>query len=179
MTTPDNQLTPTMNQMAKAGCGWRIMKAAIWLLVLSPFFLVGFFFLYLWTSGGSGSADEADQLRRMIEKVSSPDDERLPISGYAAKRFDSGEWIVGIGTNSHGFLSKLRGGGTIVVKDSRDNIRCFLGHVCGSDDLRMRMKTASSLDDFYKEQTKGFQYGELILRKTDGSMPSVQPKVNE
>jgi hypothetical protein len=44
----------------------------------------------------------------------------------------------------------MNGGGTLVVKDSRGNVRAFFGHVCGGDYLDMELRFTKSLDHFYK-----------------------------
>ena len=55
--------------------------------------------------------------------------------------------MIGIAQNSHGLFS--RGGGTIVVKDSRGDIRAFFGHVCGPRYLHTFFRDAPDLDRFY------------------------------
>lgn len=38
---------------------------------------------------------------------------------YVSKQFPNGEWLLGIGRESHGPLSRYTGSGTFVMKDSR------------------------------------------------------------
>lgn len=161
MNTPENKSTPTIGN--DGGVRTSLTggdKIAASFLVMIPVGLVGIFLVWICFEGGSGSADAAKELIREI-KILGPDSEPLPISGYATKKYDNGEWIVGVGKDSHGFFAKLNGGGTLVVKDSRGDIRCFLGHVCGPGGLRDRLSCTMSLDDFYKELIEWDTFGEL------------------
>jgi hypothetical protein len=70
------------------------------------------------------------------------------------QRFPDGEWVFGLSQNSHG--SPLTGG-TLVVKDSRQRVRVFFGHVCGGPNPRwweLNFTNAKSLDEFYGDLAK-------------------------
>lgn len=124
---------------------WGIV-IAIGLAVASPF---AFFAFYIATSGGSGSADEAVRLRVIVEPIPDPEAGSGADREYAAKRFKNGEWVLGVGRDSHALMAKYCGGGTVVVKDSRGQVRCFFGHVCGSGGHEGYMSQAGTLDEFY------------------------------
>lgn len=97
---------------------------------------------------GYGSVAEAHRLRTVLEPIDQPDatlDER----DVESKRFPNGEWIVGIGQSSHNSWAILRGGGTLVVKDSRGQVRAFFGHICGPAGFQWTVQTATNLDEFY------------------------------
>jgi hypothetical protein len=91
-----------------------------------------------------------------VEAIPDPEAGEGADPGYAAKRFKDGGWVLGIGRDSHGILSKYRGGGTMVVKDSRGRVRCYFGHVCGPRGLRAFMVEAQSPDEFHGRMTEYF-----------------------
>ncbi|HQR09130.1 MAG TPA: hypothetical protein PLN21_20075 [Gemmatales bacterium] len=128
----------------------KVIWCTVILLVLVIFSSIAYFAFYYFTSGGSGSPEEATRLRAIVENIISPEAGEGIHFEYAAKRFKNGEWVLGIGRDSHAWMSSYRGGGTIVVKDSRGQVRCFFGHVCGPGGHDVYMLKASSLDDFYK-----------------------------
>jgi len=107
-------------------------KLAVFVLLLgSPFLFIGFIVVGFQFTGGSGSMAKAQQLRPQVEAVPGP--ESLPSDrNWAAVKCANGEWILGISTSSHDMYSSWFGGGTVVLKDSRGRVRCFLGHVCGA-----------------------------------------------
>ena len=106
-----------------------------WWIAIASTLIVGlpavFVSVYFFSSGGTGSIDEALRLKAVVEQIPDPESGEGCDDGYAAKRFANGEWVLGIGRDSHAMMSEFRGGGTVVVKDSRGRIRCFFGHVCG------------------------------------------------
>ncbi len=90
---------------------------------------------------------KAKELRREVEAV--PDPDTLPKDDmWAAVKCANGEWVLGVSTDSHGMYSQWLGGGTVVLKDSRGRVRCFLGHVCGvwTNDVYSKSKPFESLD---------------------------------
>ncbi len=126
---------------------WAIV-IAVGLAVASPFALFAF---HIATSGGSGSPEEAAQLKAVVEAIPDPESGIGCHREYRSKRFENGEWVLGIGRDSHAVMSKYRGGGTVVLKDSRGQVRCFFGHVCGPGGHRHYWYQARSLDEFYKQ----------------------------
>jgi hypothetical protein len=74
------------------------------------------------------------------------------------KRFADGQWVFGLSQDSHG--SPLTGG-TVVVKDSRDGVRVFFGHVCGGPSRVWwdnNFARSNSLDELYADWAKrGFK----------------------
>ena len=52
-----------------------------------------------------------------------------------------------IGSGSHSSSE----GGTIVVRDSRGQIRCFMGHVCGEQLVYRSFKNYENLDELYNK----------------------------
>jgi len=130
---------------------WSIV-VAIGLLVVPPCLFIPFYFA---TTGGHGSVKEADRLKAVIEQIPRPEAGPVADEEYAFKRFENGEWVMGIGRDSHALMSMYRGGGTLVVRDSRGQVRCFFGHVCGRRGLAMYLHEAETLDEFYKGLVEG------------------------
>ena len=70
-------------------------------------------------------------VRRLIADLgvaATPEDAEAAIPECGTVRFPSGEWVTGVGVNSH---SGKRAKDTLVVRDSRGRVRAFVGHVCG------------------------------------------------
>jgi hypothetical protein len=134
-----------------------VAVTAIVLVVLSTFAL---YFFYVSTTGGEGSLAEAERLRAVVESIPTPEDGQGIDRDYAAKRFANGEWVLGVGRDSHGWMSRYHGGGTVVVKDSRGQLRCFFGHVCGPAAHQDYWYNSRSLDDFYRNLTEGTSFTE-------------------
>ncbi|HEV3146755.1 MAG TPA: hypothetical protein VGZ47_22910 [Gemmataceae bacterium] len=65
------------------------------------------------------------------------------------RQFRNGEWVMGYARDSHNRWH--RGGGTLVVKDSRGDVRIFFGHVCGSHPYFFVNPESGNLDAFYKD----------------------------
>lgn len=133
---------------------------ALLAILVSP---VGVLIVYLLTSGGIGSPEEAIRLKAIIEQYDGPETSGTGRDDYAAKRFSNNEWVLGLGRDSHEIMSKYNGGGTLVVKDSRGHIRCFFGHVCGPGDHQSFMARANSLDEFYQLLVKYDRFKEYII----------------
>jgi hypothetical protein len=134
--------------------GWRICL----LLFLCAASVVGFVWV-CFGSHDSGSSDEADRLRAVVESIASPEAGQRIDPDYVAQRLPSGEWVLGIGRNSHAFPARFVDG-TIVIKDSRGQVRCFFGYVCGPASLRLTFSDTESLDDLYKRLTNDYKYTE-------------------
>jgi hypothetical protein len=120
-------------------------------LALGACAVVGVFsFYYFYSVGGTGSMSEARRLRAIIEPISDPEAGQGCDPEYKFIRFPNGEWVMGIARDSHAPMSRYRGGGTVVTKDSRGRVRCFFGHVCGPGRLAMIEGTPGidSLDAF-------------------------------
>lgn len=89
----------------------------------------------------SGSPELAEEWRERLLPIDSPETAaRVAMS----KRWPNGEWVAWLSAESHGIW--VRGGGTVVIKDSRGQVRAFFGHVCGGFFLPCDCK---SLDEFY------------------------------
>ncbi|MGL4465445.1 MAG: hypothetical protein ACRC1K_25115 [Planctomycetia bacterium] len=116
------------------------------LVVGSP---MGFLVLEMSVPMGSGSPAEAARLRVKLEPVTDPDSGLGIDREYVTKRFPNGEWIAAICRRSHDWMSYFKGGGTVVLKDSRGRIRAFFGHCCGGEGgLGMTFSRSNSLDEF-------------------------------
>lgn len=88
-----------------------------------------------------------------MEPIPDPDAALQLHPEWAAVRFPSGEWLFGCGVNSHGFGP---GHGTLVLKDSRGQVRIFFGHVCGENDwVYYRHADVHSPDALYARLTEG------------------------
>jgi hypothetical protein len=134
-------------------------KIISWVIGLSvPLILLvcyGLLHLYFNSEGGTGSMSEAVKLRAILEPIASPEDGVGCHPEYVSKRFSNGEWLLAIGRDSHGPLSRYTGGGTFVMKDSRGRLRCFLGHVCGAGGPGLiYLSELGSLDDFDEKLAK-------------------------
>jgi hypothetical protein len=105
-------------------------------------------------SGGMGSMDEARRLRPLVEAMPPPTatDRKTEALGIV---YPNGEWVVGVAKDSHALYSRLTGGGTVVLKDSRGRVRCFFGHVCGDGNIGYA-SNVDSLDAFDAHLAKQF-----------------------
>jgi len=63
-----------------------------------------------------------------LEATNSAEEAEATIADCGTVRFPSGEWVTGVGVNSH---SSKRAKGTLVLRDSRGQVKSFVGHVCG------------------------------------------------
>jgi hypothetical protein len=77
-----------------------------------------------------GVPSVARRLKAEMEAIPDPEAARSRHPDWFAVRFPNGEWVFGHGVNSHGFTP---GHGTLVVKDNTGRVRCFFGHVCGTN----------------------------------------------
>ncbi len=109
-----------------------------------------------------GSAELASEWKANLEPLTvSADDLRKDHPDLEVVLFSNGEWVIGTDKNSHGLFA--RGGGTIVVKDSRGQIRAFFGHVCGPHYLQTFFRDITDLDRFYARMNQ-FRFTEQALR---------------
>ena len=110
----------------------------------------GFIGLWIAASGGSdkGSPALATEWRDELAHYSKPEDALSADPEILVVRCKNGEWAFGRSKSSHGMW--LRGGGTLVVRDSIGRTRAFFGHVCGYHDLGVRWSDPLSLDAYYK-----------------------------
>lgn len=125
----------------------RVIVALVTQLIATPFVL---FFVYIFTTGGAGSLAVAQQMKTKLDTIPSPEAGEGSDREYFWHRFKDGEWIMGFSRDSHGFFSKYRGGGTVVIKDSRGTTRCFLGHCCGTMFPKAFAQSAKGFDHFWK-----------------------------
>jgi hypothetical protein len=90
------------------------------------------------------------RLKAEMESIPDPDMAQRFHTDWAVRKFSNGEWVFGYGINSHGSRPWR---GTLVVKDSRGQVRIFFGHVCGTNGVAplMSQGRVQSLDDFYRE----------------------------
>jgi hypothetical protein len=101
-----------------------------------------------------GSSELAAKWKAELTEYSSPDVAQARNPDVIVIRFGNGEWVFGLCRNSHGAWT--RGGGTVVVKDSKGQIRAFFGHVCG-DCLGAFWETTSL--DLYYQKTLNCEFG--------------------
>ena len=100
----------------------------------------------------SGSPELAAEWR---EKLTPIDSLETAKARALTEQFPNGEWVAWLSADSHGIW--IRGGGTVVIKDSRGQIRAFFGHVCGSFSPPFG---SNSLDDFYTRMASQTRYRE-------------------
>ncbi|WP_020470875.1 hypothetical protein [Zavarzinella formosa] len=112
----------------------------------------GFFCLFVAASGGSdrGSPQLAAEWRAALLAAAGPDEAAALDRDVVVLRFANGEWAFGKSQSSHGMW--LRGGGTMVIRDSKGQVRAFFGHVCGPRYLEWAHGYfLPSLDAFYEK----------------------------
>jgi hypothetical protein len=104
-----------------------------------------------WAAYPDGVPSVARRLKAEMEPISDPETAVREHPDWFALRFPNGEWVFGRGINSHDVFR--HGRGTLVVKDSRGQIRIFFGHVCGNKTGMdwCRTDVCRSLDNFYKD----------------------------
>jgi hypothetical protein len=128
-------------------------KIRIAIFVLFVLLAAGLTLLYCLSNfdnyNNNGSLEEAVKLRTIIESINSPETGAGCDPDYDFKKFNNGEWVAGIGRDSHALWSKNRVGGTVVLKDSRGQVRFFAGHVCGPRGQFNVAYGVASLDEFY------------------------------
>ena len=105
---------------------WRrpLVAAAVVVGVLAG---VGF---GIWSDRDMGPPRD-ELVRRLtadLSVVATPEEAEAVIPGCGTVRLPSGEWVTGVGVNGH---SWKRAKDTLVVRDSRGQVRAFVGHVCG------------------------------------------------
>jgi hypothetical protein len=151
---------------AHCGIEWRAIneRTSIWrspvIIVLLIASALVFLFMFLVASDGHGSAAGAAHLRTLVEPIADPESGQGSDPEYGCKRFSNGEWVLGISRDSHGLLCRFYGGGTVVFKDSRGQIRCFFGHICGPGGHRSLMFEPQSLDELYDKLVKYYRFTE-------------------
>jgi hypothetical protein len=64
----------------------------------------------------------------ILTEVSSPEEAESRIKNCGTLRFPNGDWVTGVGVNSH---SSKRAKDTMVVRDSRGQVKAYVGHYCG------------------------------------------------
>lgn len=96
-----------------------------------------------------GSPELAMEWRTILLASPGPEEAVAADPEVVVLRFPNGEWVFGKSQNSHGCWR--RGGGTLVVRDSRGRVRAFFGHICGSRYMQDAFgRDNPSLDAFYK-----------------------------
>ena len=97
-----------------------------------------------------GSPELAAEWKAELSQYRTPEEAQAKSRDIIVLRFgdDAGGWVFGRCQDSHG--AWRRGGGTVVVKDSKGQVRAFFGHVCGAGNLGAAWEQWS-LEDFYKK----------------------------
>jgi hypothetical protein len=113
----------------------------------------------------SGSPKLAREWAAQLEPFNDVDAAKASNDQISGQSFSNGEWVFGLSQNSHG---SPRTGGTLVVKDSRQGVRVFFGHVCGGPNPTwwgVNFAKPKSLDEFYNTLSKmGFTEQPLPAR---------------
>lgn len=125
------------------------------ILIATPFTLIAFpfvaFFAALTLTMGvsnSGSPALAAEWCNDLAEYSRPAEAAADNSEIEHIKFPNGDWLIGRSRNSHGLWR--RGGGTVVIRDSRGDTRVFFGHVCGEKILTWAFGEHSDLSSFYR-----------------------------
>jgi hypothetical protein len=161
---------------ATSGTGpYRGRRIHVWLAVLAIFAVcmsvASFFAVWVFTAAGSskGSPALAAEWRQELSAYQTPAEGKAADNSMFVLRFTTDEWVFGRAQSSHGIWR--RGGGTVVIKDSKGNVRTFFGHVCGSGHLPSFSKLFS-LSEFYQELAReGFrEFPKPMNPKNDGTL---------
>lgn len=100
------------------------MKKKILIIILILIILI---FICIQILPGRGSKYYAHKWYTIFQKIDSIEKAKREYPDISIYKISDGEWIFGISDDSHASIF----GGTIVVRDSKGNVRCFFGHVCG------------------------------------------------
>lgn len=122
----------------------------------------GFFGFWFAVASGSstGSPSLAAEWRDRLNQYADPNSAHVADPEIVVVRFKNGEWVYGLSQNSHGIW--YRGGGTLVVKDSKGQTRAFFGHVCGGGHIgHVADMELPSLDEYYKSLESIFKEHQL------------------
>ncbi len=111
-------------------------------------------FFHNQTEYQEGTPSVARRLKAEMESIQDPDEALRQHPDWALVRFPNGQWLFGHGVNSHGLRV---GRGTLVVKDSRGQVRIFFGHVCGTNQFldNPDFWQFQSLNNFYARVADG------------------------
>ena len=130
----------------------RRVKILLFLLPLAVLLTIPLAFFAFWfaVSAGSdeGSPALATEWHARLASYGNPKEASSRDPHIEVLHFTNGQWLFGLAQDSHGIWR--RGGGTLVVKDSRGETRAFLGgHVCGPGYLEDAFSDMKSLDAVY------------------------------
>ncbi len=151
-------------------------RTIVWVLIGCAGLLLlpcGFYGFWWAVSAGSnrGSPALAAKWRAALLAASGPDAAAAADPDVVVLRFPNGEWVFGKSQDSHGVWR--RGGGTLVVRDSRGRVRAFFGHMCGSRYMAWAFGTDNpSLDAFYDRVVRD---GKVEHTFPDAAEPAVAP----
>src|SRR5262245_52108453 len=123
----------------------------------------GFFGFWAAAAGGSnkGSSELAAKWKADLSQYPTPEEAQAKNRDVVVLKFDSGEWAFGLCQSSHGMWK--RGGGAVVVKDSKGQVRAFFGHVCGEGMLGATWAKASLTAYYHETLTCEFGFTEHRL----------------
>jgi hypothetical protein len=112
---------------------------------------------------GAGNRRYANRWLDRLQGFSDPESAQTAYPEVQFKRFENGEWVMGVSDDSH----RSRWGGTIVVKDSTGAKHVWFGHVCGPRRLEIRtLRESKSLKSFYAhDEWKQFEFREVELSR--------------
>ena len=124
-------------------------KFKTYIIVISLVIILayGLFYYVMNHNMGSGSEEFADKWKIIF--TDKADLETLKKIDARVKKFDlqNDQWIMGISDNSH----NAPAGGTIVTIDNNDQIKVFMGHVCGNNYLSHFAKSRYTLEQIYEK----------------------------
>jgi hypothetical protein len=118
-----------------------------------------------------GSPELAMEWRAILQAAPGPEEAVAADPEVVVLRFPNGEWVFGKSQNSHGCWR--RGGGTLVVRDSRGRVRAFFGHICGPRYMQDAYgRDNPSLDAFYG---RVLEYNKIEYTFPDAGEPDAPP----
>ena len=134
------------------------------IIAVATIAIVFFVWLEFFPHGGTGSVESAQKWAKRFANLHSIDAAHKKYPDIVVFRtFPNGEWIYGICEDSH----SSPWGGTIVIRDSKRNIRCFFGHVCGPGFLNsiLNFSPPENINSVYSKLLQNCNFEEYKPKK--------------
>lgn len=115
---------------------------------------------------GPSRDDFVHQTKASLESITTPEEAEATLKGCGTVRFPNGEWVTGVGVDSHSYRAARD---TLMLRDSRGQVKVYVGHVCGPNYVSTYYTTVpnlKNLDDFYAH------VAEQSLKESSPSVPN-------
>jgi hypothetical protein len=109
----------------------QVSKLEWWVVRILPVAMIaGLAIVAAWVIRNRGPSrnEFVRQTVSSFESANSPEDAESRIENAGTLRLLSGEWVTGVGVDGHSWKPAKD---TLVVKDSRGQVKVFVGHYCG------------------------------------------------